>query len=218
MRPALALAALLAIAFSGAGARAQNTPDAIGRISYGDAPKPGAAICTGTLIAPDLVLTAGHCARPAINDPAMIRFAAGYANGRATQIRRGAQIILADPLPSGPKISFDLALVVLDSPIAPETVAPLPLGRVTADSFTLIAYRRSAPEQTQRQDDCALVSAQLNLLGLSCQVVSGNSGAPLLQWDGTRWLMAAVIVAADKSAVHAWAVIPPQNLIDRINK
>ena len=54
-------------------ALAEDIPSAIGRISYGDAMEPGAAICTGVLVAPDLVLTAGHCVRGSSADPGRIR-------------------------------------------------------------------------------------------------------------------------------------------------
>ena len=36
------------------------------------------------------------------------------------------------------------------------------------------------------------------LLGLSCPVVSGNSGAPLLQAHGTGWQIAAIMVASGR--------------------
>ena len=47
----------------GCTAFAEEAPSAVGRISYGDSPTPEAAICSGVLVAPDLVLTAGHCVR-----------------------------------------------------------------------------------------------------------------------------------------------------------
>jgi hypothetical protein len=48
-------------------------------------------------------------------------------------------------------------------------------------------------------------------------VVSGNSGAPLLQWDGAGWQVVAVMVASARGGpVRSWAVLPPAPLRLRI--
>ena len=65
---------------------AEMAPLAIGRISYGDTIEPGAAICTGALVAPDLVLTARHCLESLQASPARVRFAAGLADGQSAAL------------------------------------------------------------------------------------------------------------------------------------
>lgn len=213
-------AVLLALLLSGGpGAGAEDLPAAVGRISYGDAPAPGAAICSGTLVAPDLVLTAGHCLRGAAEDPASIRFDAGWSGGKPAARRRGATVILLEGTPAAGMAGLpeDVALLVLDAPFPPEAVAPLPLMDPAGSSFTLIAFRRDAPDQPPRHDICATVITVPGLLGLGCAVVSGNSGAPLLTREGTGWRIVAVMVAASRAGpVRSWAALPPAALRQRI--
>ena len=200
-------------------ARAEGLPAAVGRISYGDAPAPGAAICSGVLVAPDLVLTAAHCLRSAATDPASIRFDAGWAGGQPAWQGRGAEVLLLEGTPPAGMagLAEDVALVVLDAPFPPGAVTPLPLADPAGRTFTLIAFRRDAPDQPPRRDICATVATAPGLLGLGCAVVSGNSGAPLLARDGTGWRIVAVMVAASRGGpVRSWAVLPPAALRLRI--
>lgn len=201
-------------------AGAQEVPGAIGRISYGDAPAPGAAICTGVLVAPDLVLTAGHCLASVKDTPGTVRFAAGFDEGRSIALRHGAEVILSKAEVSKTRAN-DVALLRLDSPIAADLVAPLPLAdpalALLLPQFSVIAYRRDAPDRAERQDDCVLRATSPGVLALSCAVVSGNSGAPALVWDGTGWQIVAVMVAAiSVGAVHALAALVPPDLLAQI--
>ncbi len=80
-----ALWLLLVLMMSGEGAaQPVDIPSAVGRISYGDTLVTGAAICTGVLVAPDLVLTAAHCVRGLRT----IRPASASRPGGGTGIRR----------------------------------------------------------------------------------------------------------------------------------
>jgi hypothetical protein len=50
-------------------------------------------------------------------------------------------------------------------------------------------------------------------------VVSGNSGAPLLQRDGDGWRVVAVMVASAQGwPVRSWAVLPPAALWLRVQQ
>ncbi|QCO55873.1 trypsin-like serine protease [Pseudorhodobacter turbinis] len=201
---------------------AQEVPSAIGRISYGNTFRSGSAICTGVLVTPDLVLTARHCLARSQARPGMVQFAAGYSAGRSVVTGRGAEVILstADVTAS---MANDVALLRLASPVPMDLVAPLPLASPDAGPpsapFNLFAYRRDTPEQAERQDDCALLTTAPGVLALSCRVVSGNSGAPVLAKDGEAWQIHAVMVASSRGGqVHSLAALVPPDLRARIEE
>lgn len=191
--------------------RAEVVPAAIGRISYGAALEPGAAICTGVLVAPDLVLTAAHCVRDAADTPETIHFDAGWSEGGASGQRQGAEVILSGEAGEAGLAGLvaDVALVVLATALPPDEFPPLPLGEPGDGPFTLIGFARSAPDQPQNRIQCGPLAKPPGLLGLDCPVVSGNSGAPLLQHDGDGWRVVAIMVASAKGEpVRSWAVLP----------
>lgn len=190
---------------------------AIGLITYG--PSPDASICTASLVAPDLILTAAHCVSQEgiAMDPAIIRFSAGARDGGNVASRTGKTIILAKGAEQKTWImESDMALVVLDSAIDPELVAPLPLqdGSDPRGEAEFIGYRRDARDKAQIAAGCALHRQQPPVFGLGCSVVNGNSGSPVLQRGPEGWQIAGVIIsyADGEDGVYALAVVPGDDL------
>lgn len=199
-------------------AQVQIAWGAIGQITYGG-PK-GAAICTGTLVAANLVLTAGHCV--ARNGAAMrakdVQFSAGWRAGKSIAVRYGDEIILSAPqFGDANSLSQDVALIVLDVPIGADIIAPLALSDIgiLSETYGFIGYRRDAPDVLQGVMTCPLVGVTPGILRLGCGVVSGNSGAPVLQQRGGKWQVAGVMVAGSGDALSI-AVIPGDDLRARI--
>ncbi len=204
---------------SPAASHAEEIPAAIGRISYGASPLPGAAICTGVLVAPDLVLTAAHCVRSAVDAPDTIRFDAGWSGGSPAGQRLGAAVILTGTAlaPGLGGLVEDVALIVLDAALPPQEFPPLALATPGDGPFTFVGFDRSAPDQPMSAETCRPLAKPPGLLALDCMVLSGNSGAPLLQRYADGWRVVAVMVASAKGGpVRSWAVVPPATLRLRI--
>lgn len=191
----------------------------VGRVNIASYKERG--MCTGTLIAEDLVLTAAHCVvshrtRRAY-PPSSVHFVAGWRMGQMVASSKAKSIAVhpsyrlpSTRLSSVSARGVDLALIRLRRPIPAELAPPFGIGppALLRRPLTLISYRRDRAHALTRQEGCNLMTARAGLLELGCDVTFGASGSPLFAETEVGPRVVAVISAKGERRAQsvAWAV------------
>lgn len=184
--------------------------EAVGRLNIG-----GTGFCTGALIAPTLVLTAGHClydrASGALIDHTQVEFLAGWRNGRASAHRNVRRAVVHPDYNyvghvESEGVRNDLALLELEHPIRDGKIVPFETAARPRKGAKVgvVSYGAGRSEAPSLQELCSVLAQQDGLLVTSCTVEFGSSGAPIFVIDDGRAQIVSVVSA--KAEVEGKAV------------
>lgn len=196
--------------------------EAVGRVEIG----PG-SFCTGTLIAPELVLTAAHCVFDEAGqrlDPAQLGFRAGLRDGNSIAERKVRRFAVLDGYDHGAGMSennvrHDAALLELETPIPTGIADPFALHDrpLDGDQVSVVSYGQNRDAALSWQRECHILGQGRGLMSFDCNVTFGSSGAPVFSNEGRRARIVSLVVGGhkkDDGSTVAYGMQLPQVVSD----
>lgn len=159
----------------------------------------GRAICSASMIGPDIIVTAAHCVSE--RSERSLHFRLGTTQGidpiPVKQIERHP---LYDGFDRFRRLRFDVAVGVLTAEISISHAKQFDLGEnaVIGEGLYIISWPRGSGERP-RQRRCVVIEGEIQgVVTLGCRVRGGESGAPLVRLTDEGVELVAIINSTAK--------------------
>ena len=156
----------------------------------------GMSSCTAVLISQTQALTAAHCV---VDRATGVRVRLGYftlvlgqrSNGYAAvrKVRSVAFLpgfVSTEPISDYSDLSSDLALLQLDRPVSADEAVPIEVAdwpHPIGEFVDIVGYERDGPRSPTIRESCRAVESMDTVTVVTCSVITGISGSPVLLSD-----------------------------------